>query len=58
MAKDNPGTFYNYKSSEWYEQIGKYKNPTLDQLNSWNTPLVMNPQFAEIIEQKSKLNNI
>ena len=57
MAKDNPGTFYNYKTPEWYEQIGKYENPTLDQINTWNSPLKINPQFADMIEEKIKLIN-
>ena len=54
---DNPGTFYNYKTPEWEDQIGKYKNPTSDQLSNWNTPLKANPQFEKIIkkyEQRSK----
>jgi hypothetical protein len=57
LAEDNPGTFYNYKTPEWYEQIGKYENPTDDQLNAWNSPLRANPQFAEMIEEKTKIIN-
>jgi hypothetical protein len=56
MAKDNPGTFYNYKTAEWQEQIGKYENPTDAQLNEWNSPLIVNEQFREIIEEKTKNN--
>jgi len=55
MAHDNPGTFYNYKTPEWHEQIGKYENPTDQQLNEWNSPLRMNEQFKEMIEEKTKL---
>lgn len=55
LAKDNPGTFYNYKSPEWYEQIGKYENPTDEQLNIWNSPFTLNPQFIDEIEKRTKL---
>jgi hypothetical protein len=54
LAVDNPGTFYNYKTPEWQEQIGKYENPTSDQLNNWNTPLKANPQFEKKYVQGSK----
>jgi hypothetical protein len=55
LAEDNPGTFYNYKTPEWEEQIGKYENPSEQQLNDWNSPLRINPQFADIIEEKTKI---
>ena len=54
-AEDNPGTFYNYKTPEWYEQIGQYENPTEQQLNEWAAPLKVNPKFADIIEEKVKI---
>lgn len=53
-ASDNPGTFYNYKTDEWYEQIGKYDYPTNQQLQEWNSPFKLNSKFAEIIEKKQK----
>jgi hypothetical protein len=53
-SEDNPGTFYNYKSPEWYNQIGKYEDPTLQQINEWASPLKVNPKFAEVIEEKIK----
>jgi hypothetical protein len=50
-AEDNPGTFYNYKTPEYYEQIG---NGTEDELNKWMQPLRENPQFSKdrIIEMQ------
>lgn len=43
-AKDNPGTFYNYKTPEYYERIG---DKSLDHLtNVWMMPLEQNPQFT------------
>jgi hypothetical protein len=62
LANDNPGSFYNYKTPEWYEQIGKYDLPTLEVLNEWHTPLKLNPKFADIINEKNSImkerNNI
>lgn len=43
-TEDNPGTFYNYKTPEYYEQIG---NGTEDELNKWMQPLKENPQFSK-----------
>jgi hypothetical protein len=43
-AKDNPGTFYNYGTSEYYEQIGD-KSP--ERIRNWMEPLKANPQFSE-----------
>jgi len=57
LAKDNPGTFYNYKSPEWYQQIGNIENPNDEQLNEWNTPLKLNPQFIDEIDKRTKLLN-
>ena len=54
LAIDNPGTFYNYKTPEWYDQIGKYENPTDEQLNEWNSPLKMNPQFEDEIKIRTE----
>lgn len=42
-AKDNPGTFYNYGTKEYYEQIGD-KSP--ERLKIWTMPLKENPQFT------------
>lgn len=49
LAEDNPGTFYNYKTPEYYKQIG---DKTEKELRIWNTPFEVNPQFKELIEQK------
>jgi len=49
-AIDNPGTFYNYGTSEYFEQIGKNvqeKSVTDEQLKNWLQPLKINPQFTE-----------
>lgn len=43
-AEDNPGTFYNYKTPEYYEQIGD-ANPDII-ANVWMLPLEQNPQFT------------
>jgi hypothetical protein len=43
-AKDNPGSFYNYKTSEYYKQVG---NKTQEELRKWNIPLKENPQFTQ-----------
>lgn len=43
-AKDNPGSFYNYKTKEYYEQI---KNKTEEDLSNWIMPLKINPQFTD-----------
>jgi hypothetical protein len=43
-AKDNPGTFYNYGTPEYYEQIG---NKTKEEIKKWATPLKENPQFTD-----------
>jgi len=42
-AKDNPGTFYNYGTKEYYDQIGD-KSPDL--IKKWMEPLKVNPQFT------------
>jgi len=47
--EENPGTFYNYKTQEYYNQIG---DKTLDFELDWMTPLKQNPQFTpELIKQ-------
>jgi len=51
LAEDNPGTFYNYDTPEWHAQIG---NASETELNDWNGPLRMNPQFADMIAEKAK----
>jgi hypothetical protein len=46
-AEDNPGTFYNYKTPEYYEQI---KDAELDFekfSHKWMQPLKQNPQFTK-----------
>lgn len=43
-AEDNPGTFYNYKTPEYYEQIGDRSRERL--MNVWMLPLEQNPQFT------------
>ena len=42
-AVDNPGTFYNYGSSEYYEQIGDKSEYAV---KKWLEPLKPNPQFT------------
>jgi hypothetical protein len=43
-AEDNPGTFYNYKTDEYYNQIGdKSERYELE----WMKPLIQNPQFTK-----------
>jgi hypothetical protein len=60
-AIDNPGSFYNYGTPEYFEQIGNSivkKSVTDEQLKEWLKPLKINPQFTEdaILEmQKSGL---
>jgi hypothetical protein len=51
---DNPGTFYNYKTPEWYEQIGKIENPNQMQINEWASPLKTNPKFADLIKERTE----
>jgi len=55
LAEDNPGTFYNYKSPEYYEQIGD-KSPA--NMAKWMNPLEINPQFKEVIEEALSRNNL
>jgi hypothetical protein len=43
-AVENPGSFYNYKSPEYYEILG---NRDKDAVSKWGTPLMHNPQFFE-----------
>lgn len=43
--EDNPGTFYNYGSAEYTEQIGDKSIETLSK--SWVRPLIENPHFSE-----------
>jgi hypothetical protein len=46
-AEDNPGTFYNYKTPEYYNQIKDKDNLSLkDFVNIWMKPLKENPQFS------------
>ena len=43
-AEDNPGTFFNYKSKEWYEQVG---SESLEEVMKWSIPLKVNDQFTD-----------
>ncbi len=42
-AIDNPGTFYNYGTPEYFKQVG---NKSSDNLKFWMDPLKENPQFS------------
>ena len=47
-AEDNPGTFYNYKTPEYYEQIKDKETLSLrDFVGIWMKPLKENPQFTK-----------
>lgn len=49
-AIDNPGTFYNYNTPEYMDQIGNSilaKTVTEDELKNWTKPFRVNPQFTE-----------
>lgn len=47
-AEDNPGTFYNYKTPEYYDQIKDKDTLSLkDFVNIWMKPLKENPQFTK-----------
>ena len=50
-AIDNPGTFYNYKTKEYFDQI---KDESEENIRIWSTPLKTNPQFPKekLIEMK------
>jgi hypothetical protein len=51
-AQDNPGSFYNYKTEEYYNQIG---NKTFKSLARWASPLTENHQFTpEVIKKIQK----
>jgi hypothetical protein len=43
-AEDNPGTFYNYKTKEYYDQIGDRSEERID---NWMMPLIENPAFTD-----------
>jgi hypothetical protein len=58
LANDNPGSFYNYKTPEWYEQIGKYDNPNIDQFILWSTPLKQNSKFEKLIKERTGEQNV
>lgn len=47
MKEDNPGTFHNYGTPEFYNQIG---DASEERLQNWNQPLESNPQFDELIQ--------
>lgn len=47
QAVENPGTFHNYKTKEYVEQVG---NKTLENLQAgWMIPLEWNPRFPQYI---------
>ena len=49
---DNPGTFYNYGTVEYFKQVGK---KTEKDLEAWSTPLKINKQFIpEKVEEMKK----
>ena len=43
-AEDNPGTFYNYNTPEYINQIG---DKNFEILKQWVRPLIANPQFSD-----------
>jgi hypothetical protein len=45
--EDNPGTFYNYKTPEYYEQIKDVDTDFEKFQNIWMQPLKQNPQFTD-----------
>ena len=47
-AVDNPGTFYNYKTPEYYAQIKEAKSGDFQYFqDTWMQPLRENPQFSK-----------
>jgi hypothetical protein len=46
-AEDNPGTFYNYKTPEYYEQIKDVDTDFEKFQHTWMQPLKQNPQFTD-----------
>lgn len=51
-AVDNPGTFHNYGTPEYIEQIG---NKNMESVSKWMNPLRANPQFSkEAIDEMKK----
>jgi len=48
LAKDNPGTFFNYGSTEYYMQIG---DKSEEKLQQWNRPVIEN-DYIEVIRQR------
>lgn len=58
-AEDNPGTFYNYKTPEYYEQIKDKDTMTLKEFTSiWMKPLKENPQFTRERIEKYKSSGL
>jgi hypothetical protein len=43
-AIDNPGSFYNYKTQEYFDQLGSRSE---SEIKAWGTPLKVNPQFTK-----------
>jgi hypothetical protein len=51
-AADNPGTFHNYGTPEYYDAIG---NKTKEEVTSWLAPLKWNDQFSlDVVEEIKK----
>lgn len=51
-AVDNPGSFYNYGTAEYYEQIG---DKSEQRVKAWLKPLKQNPQFTpQAVEEMKK----
>lgn len=55
LSEDNPGTFYNYKTPEYYKQIG---TRSMSELAAWMNPLEINPQFANVIAEALERENL
>ena len=58
-AEDNPGTFYNYKTPEYYEQIKDKDDITFMQfIGKWMQPLKENPQFTRELIKKYQASGL
>jgi hypothetical protein len=58
-SEDNPGTFYNYKTAEYYEQIKDKDSMNLkDFIGTWMQPLKENPQFTRALINKYQASGL